>query len=193
MSSSYRNELNKWLSRLDVKAETVLDIGGSQEKLPPRVRSWEVHKYLIADLPNPHKNSEKPDLDLDLNQEPPDYYKKVIYKQPAQCIFCLEVFEYVWNPVKAFEIIEKSLKKGGSAWVTFPSVYPIHEPIEDDALRYMYGGIKKLAQAVGLNIVQIIPRHFDTNKWQETISIERLRGAKQSDHSISGWIAEFTK
>ena len=70
MSSSYRNALNEWLAQLDVKAESVLDIGGSQLTMPKRVRSWDVGEYLIADLPEPHEDSPKPDIVLDLNLTP---------------------------------------------------------------------------------------------------------------------------
>ena len=69
MSSSYRDELNRWLEQLDVKADRVLDIGGSQKSLKPRVKSWEVGQLRIADLPNPHENSPKPDIELAPKQE----------------------------------------------------------------------------------------------------------------------------
>jgi hypothetical protein len=186
MSSSYRQELNKWLSRLDVKTDRVLDIGGSQEALSPRVKSWDVGEYLIADLPSPHKDSPKPDIEMDLN-------KSFGNLQHYDMIFCLEVFEYVYDPLTAMKTISTLLSTKGTAWVTFPSVYPMHQPIEDDALRYMPGGINKLAEAVGLTIVQMIPRRFETGAWNQTISAEGLRAAKGEDHNFSGWIVEFKK
>lgn len=188
MSSSYRLSLNNWLANLDVKAERVLDIGGSQLTMPKRVKSWEVGEYQIADLPEPHEDSPKPDLELDLNLPDPGYFEGDI-----DLIFCLEVFDYIYNPLEAFYTIATYLKKGGTAWVTFPSVYPLHQPIEDDALRYMPGGIKKLAQAVGLTIEEMIPRRFESDAWDRTIRSERLRAAKHQDHNFSGWIVKFTK
>jgi len=188
MSSSYRNTLNEWLASLEVKSKLVLDIGGSQEPMPPRVKSWDVEKYLIADLPNPHKDSPKPDIELDLNKIGP-----VTQMGKYDMIFCLEVFDYVWNPVLAMRNIELLLAKGGTAWVTFPSVYPLHQPVEDDALRYMPGGITKLADSVGLTIVQMIKRRPETNGWQKFYSDERMRAAKHEDHNFTGFIVEFTK
>ena len=191
MSSSYRNSLNNWLANLDVKVDRVLDIGGSQLPLPKRVKSWDVKEYLIADLPNPHKDSPKPDIEMDLNE----FYKlsDLIPNRDFDMIFCLEVFDYIWNPAQAIDNIMCLMKKGGTAWVTFVSIYPLHQPVEDDALRYMPGGIRKLAESVGLEIVQMIPRRFETNHWEQTYRAERMRAAKHEDHNFAGWIVEMRK
>lgn len=186
MSSSYRNSLNDWLAQLDVEADVVLDIGGSQETMPKRVKSWKVKEYIIADLPNPHKDSPKPDVEIDLN----------IYTDltpMADIVFCLEVFDYVYDPVVAFQNIADVLKDGGIAWISFPSVYPLHQPVEDDALRYMPGGIVKLAQRAGMSVEAMIKRQPETNKWQEFIAAERMRAAKHEDHSFTGFIVKFSK
>lgn len=203
MSSSYRMELDKWLSQLEVEANRVLDIGGSQLPVKDRTKSWDVKEYLIGDLPEPHVGSPKPDIEMDIqtymanipNTEFSDgeiVYENKLYEW-ADTIFCLEVFDYVYDPMNAFLNIKKLLKKNGTAWVTFPSVYPLHQPVEDDALRYMPGGIKKLAQAVDLEIVQMISRRPETNKWQEFFYAERMRGAKHQDHNFTGWIVELRK
>lgn len=193
MSSSFRLELNKWLSNLDVKANRVLDIGGSQEPVKGRTKSWDVKEYLIADLPEPHKDSPKPDIELDLNNfdsgittEDEDY-------ESFDLIFCLEVFDYVWNTYHAFDEIAVRLKLGGTAWITFPSIYPLHQPVEDDSLRYMPGGIKKLADTVGLKVEEIIYRRPETNLWQQFYTAERMRAAKHEDHAFTGMIVRFSK
>lgn len=189
VSSSYRLELDRWLSQLDVSADRVLDIGGSQLPVKGRTKSWDVKEYLIADLPEPHVGSPKPDIEFDLNTTPmvSDDYGEY------DLIFCLEVFDYIFNPLDAFRRIKSLLKDGGTAWVTFPSQYPLHQPVEDDALRYMPGGIKKLADAVGLEIVQTIPRRTETDAIYQAFRAERMRCAKNEDHNISGWIVEFKK
>jgi len=187
MSSSYRMELDKWLASLDVKADMVLDIGGSQLPVRGRTKTWVVEDYKIADLPEPHIESPKPDIEVDLNSHSSGL------EHDYDIIFCLEVFDYVYDPYNAFEIIKLGLKKGGIAWVTFPMMYPLHQPIEDDALRYMPSGITKLAKAVGLKIVQMIPRRTETDAIYNAFRTERMRCAKHEDHNISGWIVEFTK
>ena len=205
MGSSYRLELNRWLSQLDVKSDCLLDLGGSQENLKGRTKSWDVAEYLIADLPNPHVGSPKPDIEIDLNRafalnagqvtelsDGTTEYEKDI-REKFDLIFCLEVFDYVWATETAFDNLYQLMKKGGTAWVSFPTVYPLHQPIEDDALRYMPAAVEKLADSVGLEVVQMIKRRPETNKWQEFFYAERMRGAKHQDHSFTGLICEFRK
>lgn len=186
MSSSYRMELDRWLSQLNVTAKAVLDIGGSQLPVKGRTKSWEVEDYKIADLENPHIDSPKPDLIVDLNTEN-------FLGDEYDLIFCLEVFDYVWDPKQAFDNIDWLLAPDGRAWITFPTMYPLHQPVEDDALRYMPGGIQKLAASVGLKIVQMIPRRTETDAIYNAFRTERMRCAKHEDHNISGWIVEFSK
>lgn len=187
MSSSYRMELDKWLGALDVKADKVLDIGGSQLPVKGRTKSWEAREYLIADLPQPHADSPKPDITLDMN------YCDHRDNRGFDLIFCLEVFDYVWDPREGFDNLFNFMRYGASAWVTFPAVYPAHNPIEDDSLRYMEGGIKKLADSVGLEILQMIKRRPESNFLDAFWRAERMRAAKHYDHNFTGWIVEFTK
>lgn len=190
MSSSYRLELDKWISQLDVRAGRVLDIGGSQLPAKGRTKSWEVGTYLIADLAEPHIDSPQPDIVLDLNTWA---VNSLEHMSGFDLIFCLEVFDYVYDPMTAFQAVEYYLKPGGRAWVTFPSVYPLHQPVQDDALRYMPGGIEKLAKHSGLTILQMIKRKPETDAWGNFYRAERMRAAKHEDHNFTGLIVEFTK
>lgn len=191
MSSSYRMELDKWLSNLEVKADTVYDVGGSQLSIMGRIKLLDCKKLVTFDLPQPHKDSDKPDVEINLNYAP----SKDVFEMSGKgdVVFCLEVFDYVFNPALAMCTLSSMLKPGGRLFVTFPTIYPLHQPVEDDALRYMPGGIKKLADISGLEIVSMTARHFETNWWAQTIQAERMRGAKHEDHSISGYIVEFTR
>lgn len=186
MSSSYRMELDAWLSQLNVRADTVIDIGGSQEPVKKRTKTWEVNKYLIGDLESPHKDSPKPDFTVDLNGFCDTNIK-------ADIVFCLEVFEYVYDPMNAFHIISNMLNPGGIAYVSFPFVYPQHEPIEDDALRYTIGGIQKLASSTGLHINHYTIRRPETDLLKQFYGAERLRAAKGVDHDVTGWIVKLVK
>jgi SAM-dependent methyltransferase len=190
MSSSYRISLENWLKELDVKADRVLDIGGSQLPIKPRIKSWDVKEYKIADLPSPHKDSPKPDFEGDLNEI---VFISEYDARNFDLIFCLEVFDYVWNPANAIKNIANLLSDNGRAYITFPFMYPQHQPIEDDALRYAPGGIKRLADYAGLRIVNMIPRYTETDALEHFIRSERLRAAKHINHNILGWIVEVTK
>lgn len=193
MSSSYRLELDKWLSQLEVKADRVLDVGGSQLPVKGRTKSWDVNEYLIADLPNPHKDSPKPDIELDLNTFDSGISVGDKDYESYDLIFCLEIFDYVWNTYFAFEELQLRLKQGGWLWATFPSFYPLHQPIEDDALRYMPSGIEKLAASVGLEVVQMIKRRPETKLLEQWYQAERMRAAKHEDHNFTGFICGFRK
>lgn len=188
MSSSYRIELDKWLKELDVKASRVLDVGGSQLPIKGRTKSWNVGNYTIADLPDPHVDSPKPDLEMDLNStEMPEDFGRY------DLVFCLEVFDYVYNPWAAFRTLAGVMTKGATLWATFPSFYPLHQPVEDDALRYMPAGIVKLAESHLLSVEQMIRRKPETDMLMQTWRTERMRAAKHEDHEFTGFIVEFRK
>ena len=57
----------------------------------------------------------------------------------------------------------------------------------------MRGGIKKLAEAVGLKIEETIPRIAETDAFMDYCRAERLRAAKHEDHRIMGWIVRMSK
>lgn len=190
MSSSSRQQLESWLATIDVAAVSVLDIGGSQKPVKGRTKSWDAHSYKILDLPSPHIDSPKPDFAADIN-EPWSKTDFVIFQ--ADVVFCLEVFDYVWNPAVAFKNIAGAIYPDGKAYVSFPFIYPHHNPIEDDALRYAGPVIGKLAQYAGLSVASLEPRRANTNLLERTYAAEGMRAAKGFDHSVTGWLAEFRK
>lgn len=189
MSSSYRLALDRWLAELDVNSNRVLDIGGAQLPVKGRTRSWQVESYTIADLPQPHKDSPQPDITLDLNESKLTYDSYGKYDM----IFCLEVMDYVWDPVAAFRFFYNLLEPFGTAWVSFPSLYPAHQPIDDDALRYMPAAILKLAKYHNFVVAQMIPRRTETDAIYQAFRTERMRCAKHIDHNVSGYICAFQK
>jgi SAM-dependent methyltransferase len=135
--SFYRDQLENYLKTIDVKAETVFDVGGKEKPVKGRTKSWTVKNYEILDIP-----------DHDLN---------VLFPNPKQCnlIFCLEVFEYLIDPVTAMKNIKNMLAKGGEAIVSFPLVYPVHNDVAFDSLRFTETGVRRLAKYVGLTVKSI--------------------------------------
>lgn len=186
MSSSYRMSLDAWLSNLEVVAENCLDIGGSQQTVKGRTKSWKVDNYKIADLEDPHKG-EQPDIIFDLQGNNLPVFEEF------DLIFCLEVFEYIYDPVRAFKNIHALLSPGGCAWVSFPFVYPLHEPVMEDSLRYTDTAIFRLAERTKLAVDTIIPRRPESKALLDFYSQERLRAAKGVDHNIFGWIVRLSK
>lgn len=189
MSSSYRQSLEDWLKTVDVKSKSVLDIGGSQLPVSKRVKSWEVEEYKIMDLDDPHVKVGEVDIIYNINNLLFPPFQEGKY----DTIFCLEVAEYLWNPFAALQNIHYFLKKGGKCYMSFPSVYPLHNPIEYDTLRYMPTGVKLMAKNANLKVTDIIYRRFESGVWLQLISTERLRAAKGEDINFSGFIMELTK
>ena len=189
MASVYKQQLKTWVSTLDVYADTVLDIGGSQDPIKGRTKSWHVKEYLIADLPEPHIDSPKPDIELDLNHNADD----LIIHREVDLIFCLEVFDYIYDPMSAFGNLAKLLKVGGEAWVSLPFVYPHHQPIEDEGLRYTEPAIRRYGDKFAMPVQEIIYRRPRSHKLLEFYAEDGFRAAKNYDHNIVGYIVRFKK
>lgn len=186
--SWYRSQLESFLSELDVKADTVLDIGGAQGNVKGRTKSWDVKEYKVLDLP---------DYDLDYresstsaNGDESDFD----YIDQADLIFCLEVFEYLVNPRGALRNIYDCLKEGGKAYITFAFAYPHHNELELDALRYTEPGIKRLADSAGLKITNTWYRTDKSGLLKQFYAADGMHPAKQyAHHNVTGFIVEVTK
>lgn len=180
--SFYRKQLEDWLSTLNVKADVVLDIGGAQGEVKDRVKSWDVDNYSVVDLPDW-------DLNLDWSNDPNKHHV-----EGADVIFCLEVFEYLYNPLVAMRNIADTLKPGGKAYVTFAFVYPHHNELENDTLRYTEPGIYKFAELSGLIVKQRWFRIDQTGFLERFYDLDGMRKAKQyHNHDATGFIVELYK
>ena len=171
--SFYRDQLENYLKTIDVKTETVFDVGGKEKPVKGRTKSWTVKNYEILDIP-----------EHDLN---------VLFPNPKQCnlIFCLEVFEYLIDPVTAMKNIKNMLTNGGEAIVSFPLVYPVHNDVNFDSLRFTETGVKRLAKHVGLTVKSINYRKTRTNSLVKYYSEDGMKMAKGMNHDITGYIVSL--
>lgn len=173
MASRSRIELESWLKTIDVKG-SVLDIGGSQNTIQGRTKSWDVSEYVIMDLETPHECKQKPDIIEDIQEiswwdEEADCYVTTSrldsYKENSfsgikgfDNVFCIEVSEY-WNkPFDALIGINQLMKKGGTLYISFHTLYGLHNPKGEDCLRYTKNAIEKLMKETGFKILEMIPR-----------------------------------
>lgn len=179
--SFYRQQLEDYLKTLDIKADTVFDIGGAQGEVTERVNSWSVQDYKVLDLPF---------FDITRLSNARDIAKD----RQADVIFCLEVFEYLIRPYEAMEAIYILLKEGGKAYVSFQFIYPHHNELELDSLRYTETGVRRLAKEIGLKINNITYRVDGSGLLKEFYSADGMRAAKQYEHhDATGFILEFEK
>lgn len=188
--SSYRTELENYLKTLDIDEDSVLDIGGSSLPVKDRVKSWSVRNYKILDNLQ-EKDTEKehwqePDFTWDLNVPLSEEMGFGKYDS----IFCLEVFEYVYDPLIALKNIKKLLSKNGKLVVSLPFLYPLHNPMVHDCLRYTEFGIYKLMKEVGFEIIDMIPRRaYNPNLLSDFYKAEGLHPAKRyPSHDVLGWV-----
>lgn len=179
--SYYREQLEDWLKGLDVKAETVFDVGGAQGEVKDRVKSWEVENYRVLDLPS---------FDITRLSNARD----IAAHQKADIIFCLEVFEYLIRPYEAMESLYILLNDGGRAYVTFAFIYPHHNELELDSLRYTEPGIRRLAKEIGLKVKTVWYRRDKSGLLENLYRVDGMRMAKQYPaHDVTGFVVEFEK
>jgi len=152
--SFFRDQLEQWLKTLSIKADTVLDVGGSDNPVKGRVRDWGVKEYKILDLENPHEAKDKPDIICDIQEE----VAEDMTMKEFDIIFCLEVAEYWYDPLQALKNMCGFLKPNGILYISFPLSYPMHNPRGKDFLRYTEWGVKKLLNKADFKINKIIPR-----------------------------------
>jgi len=154
--SFYRNQLEAYLKRINVKAHRVLDLGGASNPIQGRVNSFKSDEYICFDLGV--EEAKRSYIKFDINEplEQLTGFKEEDFK--FDTIFCLEVFEYVYNPIEAINNIYRLLDDNGLAYISFPTQYPLHEPKEIDYLRYTRKAIEKYADIFGLEILEIVPR-----------------------------------
>lgn len=196
--SKYRDQLEAYLKTLDIKADRVLDVGGAALPVKNRVRSWDVKEYHIWD--NGLEERDKShiiDYGIDINVPWPDRRKGVHpYIKNYDIAFCLEVFEYVYNPILAVKNIYGILSTGGLLYITFPFIYPVHNPKENDYLRYTRNGAIKLLNVGGFKILNVIPRLMSPSgmtQWKQFTDCEGMHSARGVEHNELGVIIKAQK
>lgn len=151
--SKYRDQLEAWLKTISVKTENVLDLGGASNPVRARVKSWQVNTCMFLD--NGAEEAKVQYMPFDINKslgqlEGYNFQENKIPKDFIfDAVFCLEVFEYVWNPVQAVKNIYDFMNNDSVAYISFPAIYPVHNPVDIDSLRYTKNGIIKLLTNAG--------------------------------------------
>ena len=166
--SYFRNQLEDWLKKIDVKADRVLDVGGGSKPIEGRTKSWEVKDYRIIDngLEEQKVGSmymfdlNKEGMELTLMQNlGGEKEEEKLTLDLYDMVFCIEVFDYIWNPVQALENINAVMVDGGILYLSVPFIYPHHNPAEYDYLRYTRWGVEKLLKETGFEILELVPRN----------------------------------
>ena len=193
MASKSRQQLESYLANLDIKADKVLDIGGAQLPIPRRVNSWEVGEYRILDLETPHENNVQPDYICDMNEPDSVIPFSNEHAEEFDCVFAIEISEYLIDPNMALGLMNKVLKKGGKLYISFQFVYPTHSPEGKDYLRYTKWGAEALLKRSGFEIVNCVTRVAES----DLLGFYRQEGMRfnrnYSDHNETGYMFECIK
>ena len=195
MSSFTRQQLENWIKSKEVSGR-VLDIGGSQLPVSKRIQAKKDTEFVILDLEVPHEEKLKPDIIGDLNNKsffPVQSVHILKHLERYDYAICLEVSEYWWNPVVALENIRMLLKPGATLFISFHFIYPVHNPINEDCLRYTRPGVRKLLEKTGFKIKDITSR-VANNSPSDYFSGEGMREARGYDfHDEVGVLVEAIK
>ena len=217
MSSFTRQQLEDYLQTIEVKGGRVLDVGGSQNPLSKsRLKVFKPDEYKILDLEEPHVCKQKPDFicdiqdslivmydhtDLDIDESGTGSAEYAELREPYvlrkfgdnfDTIFCLEVSEYWINPLQALRNINYMLKQDGLFYSSWHFLYSIHNPKEEDCLRYTPRGVEKLLKETGFEILGMKPRLIKNNAmWRDFYTLEGMRPAKNCDKQ--GWAGCIVK
>lgn len=194
MASTSRQQLEAYLRTLEIKADKVLDIGGAQLPMPKRVKSWEVGEYRILDLENPHEGNIIPDYICDLNED--DQLIKFISHHYHQfdCIFAIEISEYLIDPRIVIQGFHSVLKKGGKLYMSFQFVYPMHSPAGKDYFRYTKWGAEELLRRAGFEVTKCVPRVAENVDLLSFYRAEEMRFNKHyTGHNETGYMFECIK
>lgn len=140
MSSLYKQHIVKYLKDRQYTADQVLDVGGGDERTDSYT-AVQANRYLVLD--NDAKFNPSVVHDLNEFKHPEDLF--AIERNPHfDLIFCMNVFEYIWNPYNAIANLYLWLAPGGRLVVNFPFLYPLHNPPGIDYLRYTSEWVHKI-------------------------------------------------
>lgn len=193
--SVYKDQLNEWVSQLEVSADVVMDIGGSQNPIKGRTKSWDVKDYKIVDLETPHVTKQAPDIAWDMNESLVSIVPTPNFSLgSADLIFMLGVMDYVINPNIAMDNLYWMLKEGGTAWIEWPLFYGHHEPLWDEGCRYSEGCIMRLLKQAKLNLDEIIRKPAGNALLVEFMRRDGQRLARDYQyHDTVGFITKVSR
>lgn len=176
MSSKSRQDLESWIKTLDVSGK-VLDIGGSQFPVKGRTKTWAVEEYKIMDLLFPHEVKQVPDYVCSIEE-------RGCLRVPLNhfdTIFCLELMEYVIDPMAVLENIMRLGNDTCTVYITSHWLYGLHKPKGEDCIRYSKNGFERLCNRTGWVVAECITREISFHGKQWIKQFYGAEGMKISD------------
>jgi hypothetical protein len=153
--SKPRLQLELWLGTLDVSATRVLDVGGGAKPVRGRTAGWDVGEYAILDRAPIQSGASDHQFSHNIGMPlPPDIGH-------FNVVFCLEVLEFVIDPLTAIRNLFELCSPGGTLYLSTCFVYPRQQSIFPDLLRFTPEGVEQLLDAAGFTIQEHNVRKAD--------------------------------
>lgn len=189
--SRYKDQIKDHFSEKELKAGTVLSIGG-QEDDRSYFGNFVCDELVVMDV-DPQN---KPDIIFDMNQPLESLFdtgtEGLELNERFDVVIALNLWEYIYDPLTALKNVTDMLKPGGRLIANFPFVYPLHNPPSMDYLRYTPEGVEKLMAKAGLTLREhefIVGNTLLKAYYQA----DGLKARAGFDHLVIGSIVEATK
>lgn len=179
-----------------MNTDFVVDVGGGANPIKNRVRDFKTERYLILDSKVEEMKEGYEVVKYDLNEDGVPFIKgkkEEAIVDEVGVVFCLEVFEYVYDPKQAILNLWSMLRKGGVAYISFPFVYPLHEPRSIDYLRYTELGVNKFLEMGGFSEWVIDHRRDRSGVLKSFYTADGMHPVKGYDHSVYGFLVTAKK
>jgi SAM-dependent methyltransferase len=155
---------------------TVLDIGSADSWIQPHLPS-SVH-YIALDYPATGRDlyGSRPQVFADAAELPfPD--------AQFDGVICLEVLEHVTAPATVMSEIARVLRPGGTAWISMPFLYPLHDA-PFDFQRYTEFGLRRDTESAGMDVIALDKRDHSMRAAGTLMCLAIAGGA----YAKSGWV-----
>lgn len=155
--SLFKEQLKKYLAQIDLKGDLVLSIG-SQNDDRNYFKSVNIKEWKTLDI----DEAFKPDIIFNMNkpiqEDDGDLNLDHSFNENFDAVLALELWDYIYDPMTAHKNVYTLLKPGGLYIGSYGFIYPHHNPMYTDYLRYTDWAIKKLLTVNRFTDIQITPR-----------------------------------
>jgi len=146
--SVYKTNLISITKQEEIKADCILSIG-CQEDDKKYFKSFEAKEFYTLDVERSHKPNFLWDMNRPIDDAEPELGQDLIEK--FDVVLALNLWEYIFDPVTAHRNILNFLKRGGMYIGNYPFIYPQHNPVFMDFLRYTPLGVSKILKEAGFS------------------------------------------
>lgn len=189
--SKFKEQLKAYFSDQTLRGKRILSIG-AQEDDKKYFASVECEEWLTLDK----NNKFNPNITFDMNRQVQGEGGFEIadnYMEAFDIIIAFNLWEYIYAPMTASSNLMDLLKPGGTLITNFPFIYPLHNPVGQDFLRYTPEGVEKLLKMAGFKIEIHDYIYAESPLLISFYQADGLKARSNFDHRIIGSIIKAKK